>query len=503
MRGTLSVWIALGSPALRWASSEARGPRFGGISNASVPPVRAILSALSATASTSTTTSTSTAKTHSSHRINELLGSDERQLQINLGSLGQVVTTSTTTVWPTPIMESEDTTRCIMNNFEGYNQCMGACVRGGARVNDYYPWTQNDSITNNITLLIGGQAEWERRKAEGTEKGTPAWRFFNRVGLMMKDCDFLFTTCDAKCADCVDCRRGKDRDLCNAYLDEFQENEEFSCLIGYHGCGSMCPRKYLYPRCITCCKCLDWDVTTAGLRQKAAQEAYVYARADTIDAEDVYVQASIATTQPPLLPSPVRDWWTSVPIIEATVAIVLAIGVLIMLKKGGLNDISNKTEQVSFKSTRTGKIYKGASDYAKDDLGPARSFKQDEDAPIPKLPEVRPPPTPRVETPRQIVATNWEDMVEADRAARIAGVPALPEEANKDIPVCLLYLEGKCRRGHACHYRHDNENLFPQTIGVLALPGTAEPPLSERSTAGSTSTHGRKKPGRSIQPRKF
>ena len=34
------------------------------------------------------------------------------------------------------------------------------------------------------------------------------------------------------------------------------------------------------------------------------------------------------------------------PIIEATVAIVLAIGVLVMLKKGGLNDISNKTEQV-------------------------------------------------------------------------------------------------------------------------------------------------------------
>ena len=42
---------------------------------------------------------------------------------------------------------------------------------------------------------------------------------------------------------------------------------------------------------------------------------------------------------------------------------------------------------------------------------------QDEDAPIPKLPEVRPPPTPRVETPRQIVATNWEDMAASPAAA--------------------------------------------------------------------------------------
>jgi hypothetical protein len=436
----------------------------------------------------------------------EFRSSEERQLQ--LGGLLAVVTTSTTTIWPTPILETEATTNCVMNNWEGYGACMSACVRGGPRVNEHYPWTQNDTILENITKLIGSEAEWERRKAAGTEKGTQAWLFFNRVGLAMKECDFLFTRCDAQCADCVDCRREEDRDLCNAHLDEFQENEEFECLVGYTGCGAVCPRRYLYPRCITCCKCQDWDIMQGRLRQKAKEDIFVYTPADTVDAEDVYSQKATPSPPPPILGGCsnaacnfVRQavgWWTYAPIIEFGVAIAIIAVVLVVLKKGGLHDALNKTEQIQLKSTRTGKIYRGQSDYVKDDLGPARSFKQDEDAPLGKMPRIVKPPTPRVETPRQIVQTNWEDMVRADKAAAQAGIPALPEETNKDIPMCLLFLEGTCRRGPSCHYRHDSENPFPQTIGVLALPGTVEPSLP--STRSSRS---QKKPGRSVQPRKW
>jgi hypothetical protein len=285
--------------------------------------------------------------------------SEERQLQINLGALGKTTTTSTTTIWPTPILETEDTTRCVMNNFEGYGKCLSACVRGGPRVNTHYPWTQNDTILANITMLIGSEAEWERRKAEGTEKGTEAWKFFNRVGLNMKDCDFLFTRCDAQCADCVDCRRQGDRNYCNEYLEEFQENEEFECLAGYTGCGALCPRRFLYPRCITCCKCLDWDVASAGRREKARQDVYVYQRADTIDAERVYTQKNT----PAPVASPIYGQ-SSVPFIEIGVTLVIVLGFLVVLKKGGLRDSLNRTEQISLKSSRTGKIYRGQSDYA-------------------------------------------------------------------------------------------------------------------------------------------
>jgi hypothetical protein len=343
-------------------------------------------------------------------------------------------------------------------------------------------------------MLIGSEAEWERRKAEGTEKGTEAWKFFNRVGLNMKDCDFLFTRCDAQCADCVDCRRQGDRDYCNAYLEEFQENEEFECLAGYTGCGALCPRRFLYPRCITCCKCLDWDVASAVRREKARQDVYVYQRADTIDAERVYTQKNT----PAPVASPIYGQ-SSVPFIEIGVTLVIVLGFLVVLKKGGLRDSLNRTEQISLKSSRTGKIYRGQSDYEKDDLGPARSFKQEEDPPIPKMPPVIKPPTPRVVTPRRLVETNWEDMVKTDKAAAQAGIPALPEETNKDLPVCVLYLEGTCRRGPSCHYRHDNENPFQLTIGTsaLALPGSVEPPLPLDKGKRQ------KKAGRSIQPRNF
>lgn len=247
----------------------------------------------------------------------------------------------------------------------------------------------------------------------------------------------------------------------------------------------------------------------AGYRQKAKEDIFVYTPGDTVDREEVYTQKNTPSpTQPPCdyvgctayrgATSFTRRWWTTLPVAEIGITSVIVVAILIVLKKGGLSDIMNKTEQIQLKSSRSGKIYRGQNDYVKDELGPARSFKQEEDAPIGNMPVIKKPPTPRVETPRQIVQTNWEDMVRADKAATQAGIPQLPEETNKDLPVCLLYLEGTCRRGPGCHYRHDSDNPFPQTIGMLALPGTVEPRLPS-----SGKPRVQKKIGRSVQPRSF
>jgi hypothetical protein len=167
-------------------------------------------------------------------------------------------------------------------------------------------------------------------------------------------------------------------------------------------------------------------------------------------------------------------------LIWAAVAIVSTVTlVIVAAKKGAFAEIEKKVSRMSFRSRASGQVYYSNKDYNPDGLGEARSFKPvNIKHPPPMKPEPRPPPDyswmREPELPKPKPLSNWELMVEQDKLDTQGGEPLDPDDTKAERPLCVHFLEGSCRAGHQCRFRHDHDPLLPGAVAekpTIATPG--------------------------------